>query len=73
MRKRAGLIPASDKTAKNVALGIAGWFLLVPWFFMDFSQAEQTEINALRQRHNHLLFLLAKRIAKRKKPWLRRS
>ena len=51
------LIPASEKTGKNVALGIAGWFLIVPWFFMDFSQAEQQEINALRQRHNHLVIL----------------
>ena len=74
MRKRAGLIPASDKTAKNVALGIAGCFLLVPWFFMDFSQAEQTEINALRQRHNHLVILAGEKDRqKRKKPWLRRS
>ena len=55
------LLPASDKTAKNVALGIAGWFLLVPWFFMDFSQAEQTEINALRQRHNHLVILVGEK------------
>jgi hypothetical protein len=51
------LIPASEKTGKNVALGVAGWFLIVPWFFMDFSQAEQQEINALRHRHNHLVIL----------------
>lgn len=48
------LIPKTNKTGKNVALGVAGWFLLVPWFFMDLSQAEQEEINALRQRYNHL-------------------
>jgi hypothetical protein len=24
------LIPASEKTGKNVALGVAGWFLIVP-------------------------------------------
>jgi|tagenome__1003787_1003787.scaffolds.fasta_scaffold20541868_1 hypothetical protein len=51
------LIPATEKTGKNVALGVAGAFFLVPWFFMDFSQAEQMEINALRQRHNHLVIL----------------
>jgi len=49
------LIPKTNKTGKNVALGIAGWFLLVPWFFMDLSQAEQEEINAYRQRYNHLV------------------
>lgn len=48
------LLPKSDKTGKNVALGVAGWFLLVPWFFMDFKNAEQTEYEAYRQRYNHL-------------------
>ncbi len=51
------LIPKTKKTGKNVALGIAGWFLLVPWFFMDLSKAEQEEINAYRQRYNHLLII----------------
>lgn len=51
------LIPATEKTGKNVALGVTGAFFLVPWFFMDFSQAEQTEIDALRQRHDHLIIL----------------
>ncbi len=48
------LLPKTDKTGKNVALGVAGWFLLVPWFFMDFKNAEQTEYEAYRQRYNHL-------------------
>jgi len=48
------LLPDTEKTGKNVLLGIAGAFILVPWFFMDFTQAEQMEINALRQRHNQL-------------------
>lgn len=51
------LIPETDKTNKNVALGVAGALFLVPWFFMDLSQAEQIEINALRQRYNNLLIL----------------
>jgi hypothetical protein len=48
------LLPKSDKTGKNVALGVAGWFLLVPWFFMDFKNADQTEYEAYRQRYNSL-------------------
>ena len=48
------LLPKRDKTGKNVALGVAGWFLLVPWFFMDFKNAEATEYEAYRQRYNHL-------------------
>lgn len=51
------LIPSTEKTGKNVALGVAGAFFLVLWFFMGFSQAEQMEINALRQRYNHLSIL----------------
>ncbi len=44
----------ADKTAKNVALGIAGWFLIIPWFFMDLKNAEKTEMEAHRQRINTL-------------------
>lgn len=51
MRK---LIPESDKTAKNVGLGIAGAFLIVPWFFMDLKDSEKAEINAYQQRYNKL-------------------
>jgi hypothetical protein len=51
------LIPSTEKTGKNVALGVAGWFLIVPWFFMDLTQSEQIEINALRQRYNNLVIL----------------
>ena len=51
------LLPKSDKTGQNVALGVAGAFFLVPWFFMDFSKAEQVEIDAFRRRYNQLALL----------------
>ena len=35
------LIPQTEKTGKNVALGITGFFFIVPLFFMDLSKAEQ--------------------------------
>ncbi|MSO74768.1 MAG: hypothetical protein EXQ99_06435 [Alphaproteobacteria bacterium] len=47
----AKLLPDEDATGKNVALGVTGAFLLVPWFFMDFKDAEYTEIQALRRRN----------------------
>lgn len=47
----------ADKTAKNVALGVAGWFLIIPWFFMDLKNAEKTEMEAYRQRLNNLNLL----------------
>lgn len=48
------LLPQTDKTGQNVALGVAGWFLLVPLFFMDFKNGELQEYEAYRQRYNHL-------------------
>lgn len=55
----ARLVPDTDKTGKNVALGIAGAFVLFPWFFMDFSHAEEEEVNAYRQRYNNLVSIAA--------------
>ena len=51
------LIPQTQKTGKNVALGVTGFFLIVPLFFMDLSKAEQVEVDAYRQRYNHLLII----------------
>ena len=50
----AKLLPSEDATGKNVALGVAGVFLIVPWFFMDFKEGEATEIKALRRRNQWL-------------------
>jgi len=58
------LLPKTDKTGQNVALGVAGWFLLVPWFFMDFKNAEATEYQALRQRHQHLVSIASSKKCK---------
>ena len=51
------LLPKTDKADKNTRLGVAGIFLLVPFFFMDLSKAEQIEVNALTKRYNHLLLI----------------
>lgn len=50
----AALIPESKKTGKNVALGTAGLFLIVPFFFMDSGGAEKAEIQAYRVRYGEL-------------------
>ena len=44
----------NNTTATNVVLGITGFFVLVPWFFMDLKDAEGTEIEALQQRNKRL-------------------
>ena len=51
------LIPQTEKTLKNVALATAGAIFIAPWFFMDFTESEIVEINALRQRYNNLTIL----------------
>lgn len=50
----AALIPESKKTGKNVALGTAGLFLILPFFFMDSGAAENAEIKAFRARYGEL-------------------
>jgi hypothetical protein len=49
------LMPETDKADKNTRLGVAGIFLLIPFFFMDLSKAEQIEVNALIKRYNHII------------------
>lgn len=43
-----------SNSGKNAALGAAGVFFLVPFFFMDLSDSDRIELEALRQRHNAL-------------------
>lgn len=43
-----------NTTGKNVALGVTGVFFIVPWFFMDLSDADKIEMEALRNRYNAL-------------------
>jgi hypothetical protein len=59
--KIMNLIPKENKTGKNVALGAAGAFLLVPLFFMDFSDAERIEVQAYQLRDNWLRTLSNKK------------
>lgn len=48
------LIPDTEKTGSNVALGAAGILFLPLWCFMDLSDAEKVEIEACRDRIGHL-------------------
>lgn len=62
--KMLNLVPQQNKTGKNVVLGVAGAFFLVPWFFMDFSDAERIEIQAYELRNNYLMALANKKQCK---------
>jgi len=57
----ASLIPETEKTGKNTVLGVTGWFLIVPWFFMDLSTSEQQEVKAFQARYMELDKQYAKR------------
>lgn len=55
----AAKLPETQKTGTNVALGVAGAFLIVPWFFMDFTESEKIEVEAMRNRYTHLTTIAA--------------
>jgi hypothetical protein len=49
------------KTAQNVAAGVAGIFIPVLWFGMDFQGTADTEIQALQARQQFLASLAEQR------------
>jgi hypothetical protein len=49
------------KVAQNVAAGVAGVFIPVLWFAMDFQDASGKEGRALSQRNQYLATLAAQR------------
>lgn len=53
----ARLLPKSDKTGSNIALGATGIIFIIPLFFMDLKQGEKKEIEAYQQRYNYLFML----------------
>ncbi|MBI2792931.1 MAG: hypothetical protein HYX61_13375 [Gammaproteobacteria bacterium] len=56
------LIPESNKTGKNAALGVVGLIVWPAWLFMDLSNAEKEEINAYRNRHDRLVSIAEAKI-----------
>lgn len=51
------LLPKTEKTGKNVGLGVASVIFFPTLFFMDFSDAEKVEIEALQRRNDRLRIL----------------
>ena len=49
------ILPNTSKAGQNVLCVAGGIFLIFPFFFMDLSNADKTEWEALRQRRNRLL------------------
>ena len=56
------MIPAVKKAdKKRTLLMVSGGLLIVPWFFLDLSDADKIEANAKRARHNYLAGVAKKR------------
>jgi hypothetical protein len=53
------------KVAQNVVAGVAGVFIPVLWFGMDFKGAASKEVAALQARQQYLTTLATERCAKR--------
>jgi hypothetical protein len=54
----------NQQLATNIGLGVAGAFLLVPWFFMDLSDTEKTEYESYKRRYDYLKLLMIEKECK---------
>ena len=62
------LLPKSNKTGKNVALGVTGAVIFWPaLLFMDFSDAEKLEIEAYKRRYERLATFITINIVQKRK------
>ena len=67
------MIPAIKKAdKKRTLLMLSGGLLIVPWFFLDLSEADQIEANAKRARHNYLVDRGVKRNCRLKIPHIKK-
>ena len=67
------MIPAVKKAdKKRTLLMLSGGLLIVPWFFLDLSDADKIETNAKRARHNYLIDRGVKRNCRLKIPFIKK-
>lgn len=57
----ARLRPKTNKGLTNALWATAGVFFIIPFFFMDFKDAEKIEFDAMKQRYNRLLVYAAEK------------
>jgi len=55
------IMPHTDKLGYNAVCATAGVFLIFPFFFMDFKNADRIEWEAMRTRYNRLLVYAAEK------------
>ena len=55
LRKIHKMVPSIKKKDKKTVLKmVTGALIIIPWFFVDFTDSEKIEANALRKRYNYL-------------------
>ena len=69
LKKMIPAVKAADK--KRTLLMLSGGLLIIPWFFLDLSDADKIEANAQRARHNYLLGIAKKHGCRFKAPHLK--
>ena len=73
LRKIHKMVPKIKKKDRNRTLLIMpGVFLIIPLFFVDLSDAEKVETNALRERYNYLSTLVGRRNCRFKAPQMKK-
>ena len=67
------MIPAVKKAdKKRTLLMVSGGLLIVPWFFLDLTDADKIEANAQRARYNYLVDRGVKRNCRLKIPHMKK-
>ena len=67
------MIPAVKKAdKKRTLLMLSGGLLIVPWFFLDLTDADKIEANAQRARYNYLVDRGVKRNCRLKIPQIKK-
>ena len=73
LRKIHKMVPyIKKKDLKRTLLIMPGAFLIIPLFFVDLSDAEKVETNALRERYNYLSTLVGRRNCRFKAPQMKK-
>lgn len=55
------IMPDTNKFGYNAVCATSGFFLIVPFFFMDLKDTEKIEWEAMRVRYNRLLIYAAEK------------
>ena len=67
------MLPAVKKAdKKRTLLMLSGGLLIVPWFFLDLTDADKIEANAQRARYNYLVDRGVKRNCRLKIPHIKK-